>query len=51
MAAKGYERTNSWRINQYQNPCLRRYLIPLKDSGEVVVTGREELEWMIKGIS
>lgn len=48
--AGGCKRTDSWRMSRYRNPCLRPCLMPSKDFGEVVVTGREELEWMIKGI-
>jgi len=43
--------TGSWNLCQCRNPCLRPCLMLLKDSGEVVVTGKEEPDWVIKGIS
>ena len=49
-AAEGYRRADSWRTSQCRNPCLRPCLTFLKDSGKVVVVGREELDWVIKGI-
>jgi hypothetical protein len=43
-AAEGCKRPDSWRMSRCRNPCLRPCLIFSKDSEEVVVTGREELE-------
>ena len=50
-AGKGCKRVGSWRTSQCRNPCLHPCLMLLRDSGEMVVTGREELNWVIKGIS
>lgn len=50
VAVEGCERADSWDTSRCRNPCLRPCLEFLKDSGEVVVTGREELDWVIKGI-
>jgi len=50
-AVEGCKRADSWRMSYCRNPCLRPCLMFSKDSGEVVVTGREELEWVVKGIS
>jgi len=40
----------SWRRSHCQNPCLRPCPMSLQVSGELVVTGKEELDWVIKGI-
>ena len=50
-AGEGYRRGGSWRTSHCRNPCLRPCLMLLQDPGEMVVTGREELNWVIKGIS
>ena len=50
-AEEGCMRAGSWRTSQCRNPCLRPCLTFLKDSGKVIVVGREELDWVIKGIS
>ena len=50
-AVEGCKRPDSWRMSYCRNPYLRPCLVFSKDSGEVVVTGREELGWVVKGIS
>jgi len=49
-AGEDCKRDCSWR-SQCRNPCLRPCLMLLQDPGEMVVTDREELNWVIKGIS
>jgi hypothetical protein len=44
------KRAGSWRTSRCRNPCLRPCLLLLQDSGEVVVTGREELNRVAEGI-
>jgi len=50
VAGEGCKRDCSWRTSQCRNPCLRPCLMLPQDPGEMVVTEREDLNWVIKGI-
>jgi len=50
VVAAGCCKWADWWRSQCRNPCLRPCPMFLQDSGEVVVTGKEELDWVIKGI-
>ena len=45
------KRDCSWRTSRCRNPCLRPCQALLYDSEGVVVAGRGELDWVIKGVS
>ena len=51
VAGEGCKKADSWRTSRCRNPYLRPCLRFLQDSGEMVVTVREELDGVIKGIS